>query len=61
MDNMLASIKSGLDGVAEGVGANDADWSLTIRKGEPTPGGAVVIRFDPGEYTVVIPYKGKIS
>lgn len=30
-DNMLASIKSGLDGVAEALGVNDSRFDLTIR------------------------------
>ncbi len=61
LDNMLASIKSGLDGVAKGIGVDDADWSLTIRKGSPTPGGAVTIRFDPGAPVAAIPFRGAIE
>lgn len=30
-DNMLASIKSGLDGLAEALGVNDSRFDLTIR------------------------------
>jgi len=61
LDNMLANIKSGLDGIAAGLGVDDADWSLTIRKGEPIKGGAVVVRFDPGAHVVAIPFQGAIS
>lgn len=40
LDNMLASIKSGLDGIADVLGVDDSKWSLTIRKAE-TIGGFV--------------------
>lgn len=33
LDNALASMKSGLDGVADVLGVDDGDWSLTIKKG----------------------------
>jgi len=32
LDNALASIKSGLDGLADVLGVDDSRWSLTIRK-----------------------------
>jgi len=45
LDNMLASIKYGLDGIAEAMGVDDSVFSFTIRKGDPVrPHGAVVIR-----------------
>lgn len=44
LDNMLASIKSALDGVADALGVDDAEWSLTIQKGEVRKGGAVEIQ-----------------
>lgn len=34
LDNALASMKSGLDGVADVLRVDDGDWSLTIQKGE---------------------------
>lgn len=44
LDNMLAAIKAGLDGVAQAAGQDDSEWALTIRKGDPArPHGAVVI------------------
>jgi crossover junction endodeoxyribonuclease RusA len=43
LDNLLASIKSHLDGVALAAGVDDAGWSFTIRKGDPVKGGRVVI------------------
>lgn len=43
LDNMLASIKSGLDGIASSIGIDDSQWSLTIRKGEVIQGGLVTV------------------
>ena len=43
LDNMLASIKSGLDGIAAAIGVDDSKWSLTIRKGEVVKGGQVTV------------------
>jgi len=34
LDNALARIKSGLDGVADVLQVDDRHWSLTIRKGD---------------------------
>lgn len=34
LDNALARIKSGLDGLADVLRVDDKHWSLTIRKGE---------------------------
>lgn len=42
-DNLLASIKSGLDGFAEALGVNDSRFDLTIRVAE-TIGGMVRVR-----------------
>lgn len=43
LDNMLASIKSGLDGIADATCKDDSGWSLTISVGEPVKGGKVVV------------------
>lgn len=34
LDNALARMKSGLDGLADALGVDDSLWSLTIQKGE---------------------------
>lgn len=45
LDNCLAAIKYGLDGVAERWGINDKLFRpITIDMGEPVKGGAVVIK-----------------
>lgn len=43
LDNMLGSIKAGLDGIALAAGVDDYGWSLGIKRCEPVKGGAVVI------------------
>jgi len=43
-DNCLASIKAGLDGVADALGADDADWSQIVRKGVITENGSVHVQ-----------------
>lgn len=47
LDNMLASIKSGLDGIASAIGVDDSKWALTITKGEPVKGGLVTVEVRP--------------
>jgi len=32
LDNMLASLKSGLDGVSDVVGIDDSKWTLSVSK-----------------------------
>ena len=46
-DNMLASIKSGLDGVAEALGVNDSRFDLTIRVADQI-GGMVRVSVSHG-------------
>lgn len=43
LDNMLSSIKAGLDGIADALGVNDERFALTIRKGDPVKGGQVCV------------------
>ena len=43
LDNMLASVKPGLDGIADNLKVNDYRYTLTLRRGEPCKGGAVVV------------------
>jgi crossover junction endodeoxyribonuclease RusA len=44
LDNMLASTKAGLDGIADALKINDERFELTIRRGEPVKNGRVVVR-----------------
>jgi crossover junction endodeoxyribonuclease RusA len=43
LDNLLASMKPHLDGLALAVGVDDAGWSFTVIKGSPVTGGCVVL------------------
>lgn len=43
LDNMLASIKPAIDGIADAIGIDDQHFSLRIRRGEPTKGGRVAV------------------
>lgn len=42
LDNLLARMKSGLDGLADVIGVDDSKWSLTIKKAD-TIGGMVKV------------------
>ena len=44
LDNVLASMKSGLDGLADAMGVDDSRWKLAIEMApEPVKGGAVLV------------------
>jgi crossover junction endodeoxyribonuclease RusA len=42
-DNMIASCKAYADGIADGLGVNDARFEPTYRAGVPKVGGLVVV------------------
>lgn len=46
LDNLLASVKAGLDGLADVLGVDDSKWSLAISKARE-PGGFVVVEVAP--------------
>jgi crossover junction endodeoxyribonuclease RusA len=43
LDNLLASMKSGLDGLADAIGVDDSKWSLKISKSQEVVKGGVVL------------------
>ena len=44
LDNMLASMKAGLDGLADAMGVDDSRWQLSLAKSDtPTKGGLVLV------------------
>lgn len=47
LDNALARMKSGLDGLADVLGVDDSKWTLTIRKAEEI-GGFVRVEITQG-------------
>ena len=46
-DNMLSSVKSGLDGIADATGVDDSRWSYGMSRGDPVKGGAVLVHVKP--------------
>lgn len=46
LDNMLASMKAGIDAVATTIGVDDSRWSITIARGAPLKTGAVIIELE---------------
>ena len=42
LDNALARMKAGLDGLADVLGVDDSKWSLSIAPGDRTGGSGVV-------------------
>lgn len=43
-DNMIASMKAGLDGLADAMGVDDSRWRLSFDvKPDPVPGGVVAV------------------
>jgi hypothetical protein len=49
MDNMLASTKAAIDGIADALGVDDQHFSLRLERGEPTKNGEVVAVVTEGE------------
>jgi len=46
-DNLVASMKSGLDGLADAMGVDDSKWRLSFDvAGETVKGGLVVVRVE---------------
>lgn len=43
LDNMLASIKGGIDGIADGLGVNDQRFGFWLSREAPVKGGRVVV------------------
>lgn len=43
-DNMLASMKSGLDGLADAMGVDDSRWKLGFEVSESVKGGVVLVQ-----------------
>jgi crossover junction endodeoxyribonuclease RusA len=43
LDNMLASFKAGIDAIAQVMGVDDYQFSISLTRGEPVKGGQVVV------------------
>lgn len=53
LDNMLSSIKYGLDGMAIAAGVDDYGWRFWIERGDKTPGGCVLVHIGADEIPMV--------
>lgn len=49
LDNMLAAIKAGLDAISAALRIDDSHFDLSLSRGEPRAGGAVVVRIVDAE------------
>ena len=47
-DNMLAAMKSGLDGLADAMGVDDHRWRVSFDVAEPEAGGVVLVQVKGG-------------
>lgn len=47
-DNVIGAFKPYRDGIAAFIGVDDAEWHVTyaLHRGEPKPGGQVVVRIE---------------
>ncbi len=63
LDNMLAAMKYGLDGMALALGVDDYHWSLSIRRGDKDPAklGFIVVELKAQDDQVMVPVIGSIS
>lgn len=43
-DNMLASAKPYIDGIADVIGVDDSKWSISLHRSGPVKGGAVQVQ-----------------
>lgn len=58
LDNLIASSKAALDGMAKAMGVDDAAFRWTAEIGEVCPGGRVIVTPDDVTNT---PFRGVIS
>lgn len=47
-DNMIGSLKSGQDGIADAIHVDDSLWQVTHEIGEPVKGGCVLVEIEAG-------------
>jgi crossover junction endodeoxyribonuclease RusA len=45
-DNLLASVKAQIDGIAKIIGVDDSKWSFRLDRAESVPGGAVTVELE---------------
>ena len=47
LDNMLASIKSAIDGIADALEVNDQRFGFWLSREAPIKGGKIIVRLEP--------------
>lgn len=47
LDNMIAAMKAGIDGISSAIGIDDSRFVMTFAIGEVTPKGAVIVTVTP--------------
>ena len=47
LDNMIASVKAGLDGIADAIKVDDHKWRLSAEVGPVVAGGKVIVTVTP--------------
>jgi crossover junction endodeoxyribonuclease RusA len=57
-DNMIASMKAGMDGLADALGIDDSHFIPTYHMGDPVKGGRVTVQITSA---VRIPMKGHVT
>jgi len=62
MDNMLAAMKAGIDGVADALRVDDSRFDYQLYRGDPCKGGAVIFEVvTTQEAITTIPFAGQIN
>ena len=59
-DNMIASFKSGADGIADVIGVDDSKWEPTYRVGDVVNRGCVMVEIDVSRVSMRLPVKGVV-
>ena len=53
LDNLLARMKAGLDGLADVLGVDDSRWMISMERGEPQAPGCVQVRIGWDQKTAI--------
>jgi len=61
LDNMLAAVKSGIDGLADVLEMDDVHFAYTIQRGDPVAGGEVRVQLGSMPGRDFIQFRGTVS
>ena len=51
LDNLLARMKSGLDGLSDAIGVDDSRWQISMSRSDPSAPGRVIVTVSSQEPT----------